>query len=74
MALKIDKPGSLPVHHATFKGKCKLCGCEVSTTDKADLKSGESGLDAQHGFYVNCPTQGCGRQIDMQEVVYRGGA
>lgn len=71
MTLKIDKPGKLPADHATYKGKCKLCKCEVSTTDKADLKSGESGLDAKHGYYVNCPTKGCGRQIDMEEVVTR---
>lgn len=74
MVLKLIKEGKLPENRGVYKGKCRLCGCEVSTNDKADLKSGYLGIDAQHGFYVDCPTSGCNRQIDMELVVYRGGA
>ncbi len=71
MTLKVTKQGKLPDNHGEYRGKCRLCGCEVSGT-RADLKSGYSGMDAQHGFYVDCPTAGCNRQIDMELVVYRG--
>ena len=70
--MKIIKQGKLPENNAEFKGKCRLCGCEI-VADKAEIKSGYSGMDAQHGFYVDCPTEGCKRQIDMKEVVHRGG-
>jgi hypothetical protein len=56
----------VPENHGSYKGKCSLCGCEVATNDKADLKSGYSGMDAQHGFYVDCSTPGCNRQINME--------
>lgn len=72
MTLQIDKPGKLPKHHDRWAGKCTVCKCEVSTTDKADLREGYSGTDAQHGYYVMCPTMGCNRQIDMKKVVLRG--
>lgn len=74
MTLKITKPGKLPKSHNTYQGKCRLCGCEVSADNKEDLKSGYSGTDALHGFYVDCPTEGCNRQIDMEKVVCRSGS
>jgi hypothetical protein len=71
--MKILKKGILPKTHQEYRGRCKVCGCEVSATKgDPDLKSGYSAMDAQHGFYVICPTEGCSRQIDMEEVLYRG--
>ncbi len=71
--MKIIKPGKLPEQHNEYHGKCVVCGCEVSCHQgDEDLKQGYSGMDAQHGFYVNCPTKGCNRQIGMEKVVYRG--
>ena len=69
--MKVIKPGHLPKTHNEYRGKCKLCGCEIAAS-KDELKSGYSGLDAQHGFYLDCPTEGCHRQIDMEKVVTRG--
>jgi Na+-transporting NADH:ubiquinone oxidoreductase subunit NqrF len=70
--MKILKKGILPSSYQEYKGSCKVCGCEVeATSDDPELKSGYSGIDAQHGFYVMCPTKGCNRQIDMEKVVYR---
>lgn len=71
--MKIIKPGVLPVKKdEEYRGKCRLCGCEV-LAGKDELKYGYSGLDAEHGYYVLCPTKGCERQIDMERVLYRGG-
>jgi hypothetical protein len=70
MAIEIVKPGKLPKDVDKFEGTCSLCGCKV-VADKADVNSGYSGMDAQHGWFVDCPTEGCKRQIDMQKIIYR---
>lgn len=71
MAIKVVKPGVLPVpKDEEFAGKCRKCGCEVRAA-REDVKDGYSRVDPQYGYYVMCPTDGCGRQIDMEKVIYR---
>jgi hypothetical protein len=70
--MRVLKAGKLPKDNGEYRGKCTLCGCEVAAhKSDPELKSGYSGMDAQHGYYVLCPTDGCGRQIDMVKVTYR---
>lgn len=72
--MKVLKAGKLPKNHNEYRGRCKCCGCEVAANaGDPDLKSGYSGTDEQHGWYVDCPTEDCRRQIDMERHLTRGG-
>lgn len=73
--MNILRPGHLPKEHKEYRGTCRVCNCMVSCQEgDRNLKEGYSGMDAQHGYYVVCPTKGCTAQIHMEKVAYRGGS
>jgi hypothetical protein len=68
--MNIIKPGKVPVRvEPLLQGTCFNCSCRLECTrsDEAILPYSRS----NPVFIVNCPTEGCGVQILLEEKIMR---
>lgn len=66
--MKIIRPGKLPVKqcrvYTKHTGTCTLCGCKVECDERDFLP--------KLGKTVKCPTEGCGRDINVTPLTGQG--
>lgn len=53
-------------HLEKSRKTCRTCGTKLEITHE-DVLKGYSGLDAELGYYINCPT--CSEQIGLEETL-----
>jgi hypothetical protein len=62
--MKIVKEGKMPPKPLLYSGTCNVCGCHVEAEPKEVI------YHSQYLTYVNCPTKGCNKCINMSPIKY----
>lgn len=71
MAIKVTRPGKKQtLREFQYKGKCGKCKGEF-VCGAVDVKHSHDVRDNFSESWVDCPTKGCNRQCEVEEIVYR---